>query len=110
MARRLKTIAKWINENVPELNATVQPSTYSTDRKIGRLRWPGKGRKGNRLIVTRKRGDVVIIDHNSAETYRTNAEVEEWLARWIAGKCTGTWCGSKHDSRCRLAGQRNKKR
>jgi hypothetical protein len=111
MARRLKTIAKWINENIPELHAHVQSTTVSTDRKMGRLRWPGKGRTGNRLVVRRVRGGgEVVLDHNAAETYRTNDEVEAWLARWVAGECTGTWCGTKHDSRCRLAGQRNKKR
>lgn len=108
MARRLTTIARWINEHLPELDARVAGSSYSTDRKIGRLRWPGKGRTGNRIIVTRKRGGAVLLDHNSAETYRSNAEVEEWLAAWVDGRCTRTWCsyGTNHDARCRLVGEK----
>jgi hypothetical protein len=102
VARRLPTIARWINENVPELRARIESGYCNTDRKIGRLRWPGKGRTGNRLIVERKRGGVVL-DHNAAEAYRTNAEVERWLARWLAGQCTGVCYGRLHSDRCRLA-------
>lgn len=101
MARRLKTIARWINENVPELTAVVEKGYANTDRKIGRLRWPGKGRTGNRLVV--RRNAVVVLDHNSAETYRTNSEVEYWLERWLAGKCTGLCFGDVHSNSCRLA-------
>jgi len=79
-ARRLKTIAKEINETCAGLTARVERSFCSTDRKIDRLRWPGKGRWGNRIIVVCN-GEVVL-DHNSAETYRCNAEVEEWLECW----------------------------
>lgn len=78
-ARRLKQIAAWINENRQELVATAEPSMCNTDRKIGRLRWPGKGRKGSRIIVRRKKTGEVLLDHNSAETYRSNKEVELWL-------------------------------
>ncbi len=77
-------IAKWINENRPELVATVERIRVDTDRKIGRLRWPGKGRWGNRIIVKRKRGGAVLLDHNGAETYRRNDEVEAWLAKYLA--------------------------
>ena len=102
MARQLATIAKWINENVSTLHARIEPGYCNTDRKMGRVRWPGKGRTGNRLIVTRYR--TVVLDHNAAETYRTNAEVERWLARWVAGECTGVCYGRVHSKRCRLAG------
>jgi hypothetical protein len=79
MSRRLKTIANWINSNMPDYKASIQKSSFSTDRKISgtRLRWPGKGREGNRLIITK--GTVIVLDHNSAETYRQNWEVERWL-------------------------------
>jgi hypothetical protein len=90
MARKLKTIAKWINEwAAPALTATVEPVTVSTDRRMpshpggGRMhRWPGKGRKGTLLTVKDAAGEIVL-SHNSAHGFRTNAEVEEWLARWI---------------------------
>jgi hypothetical protein len=72
-APRLGTIAKWINANTT-LVATIERGFCDTDRKFkgSRLRWPGKGRWGNRLIV--RRGGIVVLDHNSAETYRYNAE------------------------------------
>ena len=58
------------------------PGYCNTDRKVGRLRAPGKGRRGNRLIVQDDAGKVVL-DHNSAETYRYNGEVEYWLTDWL---------------------------
>lgn len=104
MSRRLSTIAKWINENLPELRAVVVDGYCNTDRKIGRLRWPGKGRYGNRLVVRRATAPYAIVkDHNAAETYRSNDEVERWLAAWVAGKCTCRGYET-HDDRCRLAG------
>jgi hypothetical protein len=47
---------------------------------MGRLRWPGKGREGNRIIVCNA-DSKKVLDHNSAETYRQNSEVETWLER-----------------------------
>lgn len=81
MARRLKTISRDINQTLGHLGyvARVEPWSYNTDRKIGRLRHPGKGREGNRLVV-RLQGVEVFV-HNAAETYRHNDEVEEWLRR-----------------------------
>jgi hypothetical protein len=81
MARRLKTIAREINESIAGLRAKVVPGYCNTDRKAGRLRVPGKGRHGNRLIVTDVTGKT-ILDHNGAETYRSNDEVERWLTTY----------------------------
>jgi len=80
MARRLKTLAKEINDTLPGYTAEIVQGYCNTDRKIAgtRLRWEGKGREGNRLIVKNSKGEVVF-DHNSAETYRCNEEVEEWV-------------------------------
>ena len=89
MARRLKTIAKWINENLAEKGfmAKVEEGFCSTDRKLSgtRLRRPGKGRTGNCLKVYRAGREYPIFEHNAAETYRTNEEVERWLERLIMG-------------------------
>jgi hypothetical protein len=90
MARKLKTIAKWINEYAaPALTATVEPVTVSTDRRVpttpgsGRkARIPGKGRRGTLLTVKDADGEIVL-SHNSAHGFRTNAEVEAWLDQWI---------------------------
>jgi hypothetical protein len=83
VARRLKTIARYINEtHGDKLRAEVEQSYCNTDRKVGRLRWPGKGRYGNRLIVTDVETGRTLLDHDAAETYRRNDEVEYWLTKW----------------------------
>lgn len=93
MARRLATIAREINESVDGLSAKIERGYCDTDRKIpgSRLRWPGKGRHGNRLIVTHEATGRVVMDHNAAETYRSNSEVEDWLSRWKAGIHQDRW-------------------
>ena len=80
MARRLKTLAKEINDNLPGYTAEIVEGYCNTDRKIAgtRIRSPGKGREGNRLIVKDSNGKVVL-DHNAAETYRHNGEVAVWI-------------------------------
>ena len=83
-ARRLKDLADVINEQYPDLVARVEPSSCNTDRLVGRLRKPGRGRKGNRLVVRWRHlppldPEGLVLNHNSAETYRRNAEVERWL-------------------------------
>jgi hypothetical protein len=84
VARRLAQIAAVINNDFPLFIATIERSFCNTDRKIGRLRHPGKGRHGTRLIVRWRHLSSLdprskVFDHNSAETYRRNQEVEDWL-------------------------------
>ena len=79
-----------INENMPGYTAEVVKGYCNTDRQVPgtRLRWPGKGRTGNRIIV--KKDGTVIFDHNGAETYRCNQEVMdwyEWEIKKIVNKC-----------------------
>lgn len=92
-ARRLKAIAAWINENVSELHAEVRSSYCNTDRKVGRLRWPGKGRNGNEILVFKSDAPCFdeyhnppVFRHNAAETYRSNDEVERWLADYLKNR------------------------
>jgi hypothetical protein len=80
--RSLKTVAKDIEAKLPGWKTKVERSFVNTDRKIGRLRSPGKGRYGLRLRVFNPQGHLVI-DHNNAETYRSTSEVEEWLAQKV---------------------------
>ena len=79
MARRLKTLAKEINK-IEGYTAEIVKGYCNTDRHISgtRFRIPGKGRYGNKLIVKDKEGNVVL-EHNAANTYRYNGEVEVWL-------------------------------
>lgn len=86
-------LAAWVNANklvlrgsLPgrEVIAIVEPSTSSTDRKIGRLRWPGKGRKGTVLRI-HLRSVALCADyqalyrHDTSETYRRHAEARAWV-------------------------------
>jgi hypothetical protein len=90
-ARRLKALVQVINES-GKYRAEIVPGYYNTDRKAGRLRIPGKGRTGNRLIVRSLKNDVVF-DHNAADTYRCNGEVEVWVEDHITGKgCRSATC------------------
>lgn len=85
-ARRLATIAAWINAEIPGLVARIEEGYCNTDRKIGRLRVAGKGRRGSHLIVhVKDHPRWIVLDHNSAETYRTNSEVEAWIEKWQSG-------------------------
>ena len=78
-APRLNQLAAIINATGKYV-ARIEEGYCNTDRKIPgtRLRHPGKGRYGNRLIVTDQRGKV-MLDHNAAETYRHNGEVSAVL-------------------------------
>lgn len=82
---RLKAIARWIGENLPELRAEVVEGYCNTDRHPKGVGWriPGKGRRGNRLIVWRDKDK--IIDHNAAQTYRNNKEVVRAMCRYFDG-------------------------
>ena len=82
MSIRLSTLARLINEQFPQWRATVEPVIFNTDRKIKgtRLRHPGKGRRGNELAVWMRRVPYsCVFRHNSAETYRCNAEAVAWF-------------------------------
>lgn len=86
-------VAAWINENMPGLQAEACPWTSSTDRQLGRLRSPGKGRKGYRLTINRLRdggrGSILVERlhrHTSSETYRESNDVARWLRRYQTGE------------------------
>ncbi len=80
MARSVKAIAKWINENTNN-KAKLEKSYTNTDRTPRGYRYithVGKGRNGFRLIVTNK-DDKLIYKHDTSETYRSNKEIEDWI-------------------------------
>ena len=85
-ARRLPAIAKWINESTDH-KAEIREGYYNTDRDIPgtRLRHPGKGQWGNKLIVKNPEG-AKVLEHNAAETYRMNYEVEHWIENYFGIK------------------------
>jgi hypothetical protein len=88
----IRSLAAEIKKRWPELDVKVEQGHANTDRKIPgtRLRRPGKGRKGARIIVRdpSRRDDTwlrqprVLLDHNNAETYRRTSEVRDWIERY----------------------------
>lgn len=80
-SRRLKTLARIINENMDDLHASVEYGWESTDSPIpdARLRRVGKGRSTYKLVVTIDSTGQIVFSHNGAETYRRNDEVVQWL-------------------------------
>jgi len=83
-APRLKDIAWYVNNFMPEYEAEIEEGYCNTDRKIGKLRSPGKGRYGNQIIIRNIKTNEIIIDHNSAETYRRNNDVCEKLINFLS--------------------------
>ena len=87
-ARRLGEIAAAINGSDTGYRATTRPDSVSTDFKPKGLRYitrKGKGRRGVELEVYNPQG-ARVLRHSSAETYRTNREVERWLCEELALK------------------------
>jgi len=106
----IHSLAKEIQARWPTLVVKVERGHYSTDRKIGRLRWPGKGRTGTRIRVYRpwtpaelrayrrkhKSEPVtpgeLLLDHNNAAPYRRTSDVRawmEWYAAWHSKRRKG---------------------
>ncbi len=88
----IRTLADEIRRRWPALLVTVEKSHANTDRQIGRLRWPGKGRDGTRIIVRDPaqmepprwgakptNEPMVLLDHDNAETYRRTDDVKRWI-------------------------------
>ena len=94
LTRNHRQLANWINEQQlvdsrgRRVCAKVEQRRTSTDRKVGRLRWPGKGRQG--LLL-----EIWLVDpppklsyeerrlyrHESSETYRRHSEAREWVEK-----------------------------
>lgn len=80
MARRIKTLAHIIQ--AMGYTVVLEKSYCNTDRKPRGYRYithVGKGKHGTRLIVRDSMGEIVLV-HDTAQTYRCNKEVEDWIA------------------------------
>lgn len=91
MARRLKTLAKLINDTMPGYRAEVSAEVMNTDRKMGRLRWPGKGRPGNCIRIyqrpeTSDGWEREVFSYHTGEWPQTNECVEQWIERTLSHK------------------------
>lgn len=99
--RNHRQLANWINEHTLVddrgrlVCAKVDRVRTSTDRKIGRLRWPGKGRQGlileiwlvdppHKLSYAERR----LYRHESSETYRRHSEAREWVEKHLRRRST----------------------
>ncbi len=94
---QLRTIARFIVSQWPELDADVIPSWSSTDRKVGRLRAIGRGRHGGLLRVWWRNGrtpgtspgtsylDVgwLLYHHDTSDSYRRTFEATSDVSRWL---------------------------
>lgn len=86
-----KRLAKLIEKRWPHLVVKVESWKSSTDRSIGRLRWPGKGRTGSRITVEQYDLNEVyrfktLLDHRNSETYRRLTEVVEWMRSYAKSR------------------------
>lgn len=86
--RNHRQLARWINAKRlyncvgQRVCARVSAGRVSTDRKIGRLRWPGKGRASLRLeIWVDGTPSAKLYEHESGETYRRHSEAREWVSK-----------------------------
>jgi hypothetical protein len=87
--RNHRQLANWINTNKlvddqgRRVEARVTNWRTNTDRKIGRLRWPGKGREGLLLEIwpvgSFWHPDQRLFRHESSETYRRHSEARQWV-------------------------------
>lgn len=91
-APRASQMVALVNES-EDYYATIRPCTTNTDRKVGRLCIPGVGREGHRVEVYRKSDRERLIRHDTSETYRTNRELAEQIAKllklepYVCGSC-----------------------
>lgn len=91
--RNHRQLANWINAHTLVddrgrlVRAQVDRIRTSTDRKIGRLRWPGKGRQGLILEIwlvdppRQRSAERRLYRHESSETYRRHSEAREWVEK-----------------------------
>ncbi len=99
--RNHRQLANWINEHQlvddrgRRVCAKVERWRTSTDRKIGRLRWPGKGRQGLLLEIwladppsTLPYTERRLYRHESSETYRRHSEAREWVEKNLRRQAT----------------------
>lgn len=84
MRDTIKSLANEIRTRWPHLEVRVERGYCNTDRQSGRVRVPGKGRYGSRLVVLLE--GVVLLDHNNAETYRRTSDVRDWMERYALVK------------------------
>jgi hypothetical protein len=74
---RLKTLANIINEFIDGYTAKVRASDYTSSTRTGRYCIDGATRSATMLTIQGENG--YIKRHNSAEAYRSNYDIVDWI-------------------------------
>ena len=78
---RLKTLANIINEFVDGFTANVRGSDYTSSTRTGRYCIDGATRSATMLTIQGANG--YVKRHNSAEAYRSNYDIVDWILNHI---------------------------
>ena len=74
---RLKTLANIINEFVDGYTANVRSGEHTSSTRTGRYCIDGATRSATILTIRGNNGH--ITRHNSAEAYRSNYDIVDWI-------------------------------
>ena len=74
---RLKTLASIINEFIDGYTAKIRSSYYTSSTPTGRYCIDGVTRSATMLTIQGENG--YIKRHNSAEAYRSNYDIVDWI-------------------------------
>ena len=78
---RLKTLANIINEFIDGYTATVRNSYHTSSTRTGRYCIDGATRSATMLTIQGANG--YIKKHNSADAYRSNYDIVDWILNHI---------------------------
>ena len=78
---RLKTLANIINEFVDGYTANVRGSYHTSSTRTGRYCIDGATRSATMLTIQGANG--YVKKHNSAEAYRSNYDIVDWILNHI---------------------------
>lgn len=85
---KLASLARFINENLPHLEARMEDGHYTTEgRKSGRIyTTPPVSHYGKVLHVYDRKTGEEVFKHNPMETYCKNRDVAYWIVRQMNTK------------------------
>jgi ribosomal protein S17E len=78
---RLKTLTKIINEFIDGYTAKIRSSYHTSSTRTGRYCIDGATRSATMLTIHGANG--YIKRHNSAEAYRSNYDIVDWILNHV---------------------------
>ena len=78
---RLKALANIINEFIDGYTAKIRSSYHTSSTRIGRYCIDGATRSATMLTIQGANG--YIKRHNSAEAYRSNYDIVDWILNHV---------------------------